>query len=52
MINGLSIESNKKEVLLETSINHELKFDEHVNYLCRNPLFSSALLWMLTKRGV
>ena len=42
----------KKEVLLETSINHELKFHEHVNYLCRHPLYSSALLWMLTKRGV
>ena len=35
MIDGLSIESNKTEVLLNITIDQELKFDEHVNYLCK-----------------
>ena len=36
MIDGLSIESSKTEVLLDITIDQELKFDEHVNYLCKN----------------
>ena len=31
----LFIDSSKTEVLLGTTINHELKFDDHVNYLCK-----------------
>ena len=35
MIDGLPIDSSKTEVLLGITIDHELKFDDHVNYLCR-----------------
>ena len=35
MIDGLSIESNKTEVLLDMNVDLELKFDENVNYLCK-----------------
>ena len=35
MIDGLSIDSSKTEVLLGITIDHELKFDDHVNYLCK-----------------
>ena len=35
MIDGLSIESNKTEVLLGMNVDLELKFDENVNYLCK-----------------
>ena len=31
----LFIDSSKTEVLLGTTINHELKFDDHVNHLCK-----------------
>ena len=33
MIDGLSIDSSKTEVLLGITIDHELKFDNHVNHL-------------------
>ena len=33
MIDGLSIDSSKTEVLLGITIDHELKFDDHVNRL-------------------
>ena len=35
MIDGLPIDSSKTEFLLGTTIDHELKFDDHVNYLCK-----------------
>ena len=35
MIDGLPIDSGKTEVLLGITIDHELKFDAHVNYLCK-----------------
>ena len=35
MIDGLLIDFSKTEVLLGITINHELKFDDHVNYLCK-----------------
>ena len=35
MIYGLSIDSSKTEVLLGITIYHELKFDDHVNRLCK-----------------
>ena len=35
IIDGYPIDSNKTEVLLGITINHELKFDDHVNYLCK-----------------
>ena len=35
MIDGLPIDSSKAEVLLGITIDHELKFDDQVNYLCK-----------------
>ena len=35
MIDGLPIDSSKTEVLLGIPINHEFKFDDHVNRLCK-----------------
>ena len=35
MIDGLPIDSSKTEVLLGITIDHELKFNDHVNYLCK-----------------
>ena len=35
MIDGLPIDSSKTEVLLGITIDQELKFDDHVNYLCK-----------------
>ena len=35
VIDGLPIDSSKTEVLLGITIDHELKFDDHVNYLCK-----------------
>ena len=35
MIDGLPIDSSKTEVLPRIKINHELKFDDHFNYLCK-----------------
>ena len=34
VIDGLPTDSSKTEVLLGITIDHELKFDDHVNYLC------------------
>ena len=35
MIDGLPIDSSKAEVLLGITTDHELKFDNHVKYLCK-----------------
>ena len=35
MIDGFPIDSSKTEVLLGITIDHELKFDDHVNHLCK-----------------
>ena len=35
MIDGLPIDSSKAEVLLGITTDQELKFDEHVNHLCK-----------------
>ena len=35
MINGLPIDSSKAEVLLGITINHDFKFDDHVNHSCK-----------------
>ena len=35
MIDGVPIDSSKTEVLVGITIEHELKFDDHVNYLCK-----------------
>ena len=35
MIEGFPIDSSKTEVLLGIAIDHELKFDDHVNHLCK-----------------
>ena len=34
LMDGSSIESNAKEILLGTAIERDLKIDEHVNNLC------------------
>ena len=35
VIDGFLIVSSKTEVLLGITIDHELKFDDHVNHLCK-----------------
>ena len=35
LIDGSSVESNTKEILLGRTIDRGLKFDEHVNNLCK-----------------
>ena len=35
MIDGVLIDSSQTEDLLSIKINHELKFDDHVNFLCK-----------------
>ena len=35
VIDGLPIDSSKPEVLLGITIDHQLKFDDHVNHLCK-----------------
>ena len=35
VIDGFPIDSSKTEVRLGIAIDHELKFDDHVNYLCK-----------------
>ena len=35
LIDGSSIESNTKEILLGITIDRDSKFDEHVNSLCK-----------------
>ena len=35
LIDGSSIESNRKEILLGITIDRDLEFDEHVNNLCK-----------------
>ena len=35
VIDGLPIDSSKTEVLLGITIDHELKFDDHANRLCK-----------------
>ena len=35
LIDGSSIESNTKEILLGKTIDRDSKFDEHVNSLCK-----------------
>ena len=36
LTDGFSIGSNTKAILLGITIDRELKFDDHVNYLCKN----------------
>ena len=35
LVDGSSMESNTKEILLQITIDRDLKFDEHVNNLCK-----------------
>ena len=35
MIDGLPIDSSRTEGFLGITIDHELKFDDHVNHLCK-----------------
>ena len=56
MIDGLPIDSSKTEVLLGIAIDHELKFDDHVNRLCKkvslklNALARIALFMNVSKK--
>ena len=58
MIDGLPIDSSKTEVLLGTTIDHKLKFDESVNYLCEkaslklNALVCIAPLMNISKKRI
>ena len=38
MIDGYPTDSSKTEVLLGITIDHELKFDDHANYLCKKAM--------------
>ena len=58
MIDGLSIESNKTEVLLGMNVGLELKFDETLIICVKNQIRSSMflpalhILWILIKREI
>ena len=58
MIDGLPISSSKAEVLLGITIDHELKFDDHVNRLCKkaslklNALARIASLMNVSKKRI
>ena len=58
MIDGLPISSSKTEVLLGITIDHELKFDDHVNHLCKkvslklNALARIAPFMNVSKKGI
>ena len=47
VIDGSSIETNTKEVLLGIAIDKDLKFDDHVNNLCKKEVKSLMLLLAL-----
>ena len=47
MTDGLYIESNKTDDLLGIKIDQELKFDEHINYLCKKACQDSMFLPVL-----
>ena len=42
MIDGLAIDSSKTEILLGITIDHELKFHDHVNHLCKKTILKLA----------
>ena len=50
MIDGLPIESSKTEVLPRTNIDHELKSNKHVNYLCKRHLLALVTFMNANKR--
>ena len=58
MIDGLPIDSSKTEVLLGITIHHELKFENHVNNLCKkaslklNALASIASFMNVSKKWI
>ena len=58
VIDGSSIETNTKEVLLGITIDKDLKFDDHVNSLCKkacqklNALACLALYINVEKRRI
>ena len=55
VIHGSSIETNTKEVLLGTTIDQDLKFDDHFNRLCKNvcqKLNARALYMNVEKRRI
>ena len=49
MIDVLPIDSSKTEVLLGITIDHELKFDHHVNYLCKKANLKLNALARITR---
>ena len=58
VVDGFPIDSSKTEVLLGITINHELKCDDHVNYLCKkaslklNPLARIARFMNISKKRI
>ena len=58
LIDGFSIDSSMKEVLLGITIDKELKFDDHVNNLCKkycqklNALGHIALFMNIEKKRI
>ena len=58
MIDGLAIDSSKTEVLLGITIDHKLKFDDHVNQFCKkaslklNALARIALFMNVSKKRI
>ena len=58
MIDGLPIDSSKTEALPGITIDHELKFDDHVNHLCKkaslklNALARIAPFMNVSKKGI
>ena len=52
MIDGFSIDSSKTEVLLEITVNHELKFDDHVNHLCKKESLRIAPFMNVSKKRI
>ena len=48
VIDGLPIDSSKTEVLLGITIDHELKFDDHLNRLCKKASLKLARIASFT----
>ena len=52
MIDGFPIDSSKTEVLLEITVNHELKFDDHVYHLCKKESLRIAPFMNVSKKRI
>ena len=52
VIDGLPIDSGKTEVLLGITIDHELKFDDHVNRLCKKAFARIVPFMTVSKKRI